>query len=145
MPSGGYRPQRVNTEAVAVSGPGKLSQRTDMIPSGGTYGSRKANEEIMAGAAMPKGTKSSSGTPSAPPRMNTAPVVGLFEPSQMPGVPVTNGYPFGPGDSPEPQIPEKYAMLRTYSDRLDTMASQPDAPEAFKRFWDYAKTIAKGS
>jgi hypothetical protein len=143
MPSGGYRPQRVNTEAVAVSGPGKLSQRTDMVPSGGTYGSRKATEEIMSGAPMPAGTKSAGPGPKAV--ASASPVVGLFEPSQMPGTPVTNGYPFGPGDTPEPQIPEKYQMLRTYSDRLDTMASQPDAPEAFRRFWDYAKTIAKGS
>jgi hypothetical protein len=133
----------VNTEAVAVSGPGKLSQRTDMVPSGGTYGSRKATEEIMSGAPMPAGTKSAGPGPKAV--ASASPVVGLFEPSQMPGTPVTNGYPFGPGDTPEPQIPEKYQMLRTYSDRLDTMASQPDAPEAFRRFWDYAKTIAKGS
>jgi hypothetical protein len=128
---------------VAVSGPGKLSQRTDMVPSGGTYGSRKATEEIMSGAPMPAGTKSAGPGPKSV--ASAAPVVGLFEPSQMPGTPVTNGYPFGPGDTPEPQIPEKYQMLRTYSDRLDTMASQPDAPEAFRRFWDYAKTIAKGS
>ena len=92
---------------------------------------------------MPAGTKSAGPKPKAV--ASASPVVGLFEPSQMPGTPVTNGYPFGPGDTPEPQIPEKYQMLRTYSDRLDTMASQPDAPEAFRRFWDYAKTIAKGS
>jgi hypothetical protein len=142
MPSGGYRPQRVNTQAMPVSGPGKLSQRTDMVPTGGTYGSRKATESLMSGAPMPSGTKSSGPKPqvSTPP-----PVVGLFEPSQMPGTPVTNGYPFGPGTSPEPQIPEKYAMLRSYADKLDTMASQPDAPESFRRFWDYTKTIAKGS
>lgn len=125
-----------------VSGPGKLSQRTDMVPTGGSYGSRKATEEMMAGAPMPAGTKSSGPGPKAP---TAAPIVGLFEPSQMPGVPVTNGYSFGPGDTPEPQIPEKYAMLRSYADKLDSMASQPDAPEAFRRFWDYTKTIAKGS
>ena len=142
MASGGYRPQRVNTEAVAVSGPGKLSQRTDMVPSGGSYGSRKATEEIMSGASMPSGTKSSGPKPKA---SSPTPVTGLFEPSQMPGTPVTNGYPFGPGDTPEPQIPEKYAMLRSYADRLDTMAAQPDAPESFRRFWDYTKTLAKGS
>lgn len=144
MASGGYRPQRVNTQSTAVSGPGKLSQRTDMIPSGGTYGSRKANEEIMSGAPMPKGTKSSSGMPSASPSINTAPVVGLFEPSQNSN-PVTDGFPFGPGATPEQQIPEKYSMLRSYADRLDTMAAQPDAPEAFRRFWEYTKTIAKGT
>jgi len=142
MASGGYRPQRVNTQSMPVSGPGKLSQRTDMVPTGGSYGSRKATEEIMAGASMPAGTKSSSAAPktSAP-----APVVGLFEPSQMPGVPVTNGYSVGPGMTPEPMIPEKYAMLRSYTDTLDSMASQPDAPEAFRRFWNYTKTLAKGS
>ena len=144
MPSGGYRPQRVNTQAMPVSGPGKLSQRTDMVPSGGSYGSRKATEEMMSGAAMPAGTKSSGGGPSKQPKIPTTPVVGLFEPSQNSN-PVTDGFPFGPGYTPEPQIPEKYAMLRTYADKLDTMASQPDAPEAFRRFWDYAKTIAKGS
>lgn len=143
MPSGGLRPTRVNTQAMPVSGPGKLSQRTDMVPSGGAYGERAATESIMAGAAMPAGTKSFGPGPKAP-AVSATPVASLFDPSQNSN-PVTDGYPFGPGATPEPQIPEQYSMLRAYADKLDTMASQPDAPEAFRRFWDYTKTLAKGS
>lgn len=92
MPSGGKREYRTNTEAKPVSGPGRLSQRTDMIPSGGAYGERKAMvEQIAAGnRAIPE-------QPSTP-----APkVTGLFAPTEMPQEPVTTGNPLGAGAGPE--------------------------------------------
>jgi hypothetical protein len=87
---GGKRPVRTNSQAKPVSGPGKLSQRTDMVPSNpNIYGDRKAMQETMSGAPMAQ---------VAP--MPT-PVVGLFEPTTRPDEPITAGSPMGPGPGPE--------------------------------------------
>lgn len=92
MPSGGKREYRTNTEAKPVSGPGRLSQRTDMIPSGGAYGERKAMVEQIAA-----GNRATPEQPAAP-----APkVTGLFAPTEMPQEPVTTGNPLGAGAGPE--------------------------------------------
>jgi hypothetical protein len=90
---GGKRPVRTNTQAKPVSGPGALSQRTDMMTASdpNVYGDRKATEELMAGAQMAK----QQPMPSAPP------LTGLFEPTTRPDEPVTAGNPFGPGPGPE--------------------------------------------
>ena len=46
---GGKRPVRTNSQAKPVSGPGALSQRTDMMTASdpNVYGDRKATEELM--------------------------------------------------------------------------------------------------
>jgi hypothetical protein len=88
---GGNRPVRTNTQAKPVSGPGKLSQRTDMIPSGGAYGERKAIEENIAAG--------NRATPDPAPRRN--PLAGLFEPTMSPNEAVTAGNPMGLGPGPE--------------------------------------------
>ena len=89
---GGPRTQRTNTQAKPVSGPGALSQRTDMINSDpNVYGDRKATQEIMSGAPMAK----------AQPVPTPPPVVGLFDPTQNPNEPVTTGNPMGEGAGPE--------------------------------------------
>lgn len=92
MPSGGKRTQRTNTTPKPVSGPGRLSQRTDMIPSGGAYGERKAMvEQISQGNnAMPE-------QPSTP----MPKVTELFAPSESPQEPVTAGNLLGMGPGPE--------------------------------------------
>lgn len=91
---GGYRkPAR----PAPVSGPGKLSRRTDGGPQamrvapGGKYGERKQMTEMQSSAPMKGGTPS----PALPP------VTGLFEPTQRPNEPVTAGSPLGPGSGPE--------------------------------------------
>lgn len=92
MPSGGKREYRTNTEAKPVSGPGRLSQRTDMIPSGGAYGERKETAELLAA-----GNRATPRQPATP-----APkVTGLFAPTEMPEEPVTTGNPLGMGPGPE--------------------------------------------
>lgn len=92
MPSGGKREYRTNTEAKAVSGPGRLSQRTDMIPRDLGYGERKAMVENIAA-----GNRATPQQPSVP-----APkVTGLFAPTEMPDEPVTTGNPLGMGAGPE--------------------------------------------
>jgi hypothetical protein len=89
---GGPRTQRTNTQAKPVSGPGALSQRTDMVNSDpNVYGDRKATQEIMSGAPMAK----------AQPVPTLPPVVGLFDPTQNPNEPVTTGNPMGEGAGPE--------------------------------------------
>jgi hypothetical protein len=89
---GGPRTQRTNTQAKPVSGPGALSQRTDMVNSDpNVYGDRKATQEIMSGAPMAK----------AQPVSTPRPVVGLFDPTQNPNEPVTTGNPMGEGAGPE--------------------------------------------
>jgi hypothetical protein len=88
---GGPRTQRTNTQAKPVSGPGALSQRTDMVNSDpNVYGDRKETKEIMSGAPMAKQRP-----------VPTTPITGLFEPTARPNDPVTTGNPLGPGPGPE--------------------------------------------
>lgn len=137
MPRGGSRPQRTNSKAMPVSGPGKLSQRTDMVPSGGAYGERKAIQEQMSGAPMSKGAPTQDIIANA--QKPSSPVVGLFEPSQRPNEPVTAGAPIGPGNSPQSQN-NKYVMVSKYLPQLEVMAAQTDAPASFKTFVSFVKT-----
>jgi hypothetical protein len=89
---GGSRPVRTNSQAKPVSGPGALSQRTDMVNSDpNVYGDRKATQEIMSGAPMAKAEP----VPTAPP------VTEMFAPTEMPNEPVTAGSPAGAGPGPE--------------------------------------------
>lgn len=90
---GGERTQRTNTEAKPVSGPGKLSQRTDMIPSGGAYGDRKAMVENIA--AGNRATPDQTQIPALPP------ITSLHAPTERPGEAVTTGNMLGAGGGPE--------------------------------------------
>lgn len=89
---GGNRPVRTNSQPKPVSGPGALSQRTDMMTNSNpnVYGDRKATEELMAGAPMARQQQVSK--PS---------VTDLFAPTQRPNEPVTSGNPMGAGPGPE--------------------------------------------
>ena len=89
---GGKRPVRTNSQAKPVSGPGALSQRTDMMTNSNpnVYGDRKATEEIMSGAPMAKQQPVAS-----------SPITELFAPTQKPNEPVTSGSPLGAGPGPE--------------------------------------------
>ena len=88
---GGRRPVRTNSQAKPVSGPGRLSQRTDMVNSDpNVYGDRKATQELMSSAPMAKAEA-----------MPATPVTGLFAPTERPNEPVTTGSPLGAGAGPE--------------------------------------------
>lgn len=119
-----------------VSGPGKLSKRTD-LPGDGTYGSRKEINEIKSGAPLAK---------AAPPEMYRLPsaskVVPLTQETQYPDQPITDGLPVGPGYTPPPPVNNRYAMISKYMNQLDSLAAQPDAPAAFKVFLNFVKTEA---
>lgn len=89
---GGKRPVRTNSQAKPVSGPGALSQRTDMVNSDpNVYGDRKATQELMSSAPMAR----AEAVPSAPP------ITGLFAATERPNEPVTTGSPLGAGAGPE--------------------------------------------
>lgn len=100
MARGGYRKPG---NPAPVSGPGKLSRRTDGGPgskqamqqmTGGKYGENKALMEQQQGATL-------AGSPTPNPRVSAptqqAPVTPLFAPTTRPEEPVTAGMPFGPG------------------------------------------------
>jgi hypothetical protein len=149
---GGYRRP---ANPAPVSGPGKLSRRTDGGPSSktaiqgmremsgsGKYGERKALQEAqlsapMAGNPMRAQSPVMTAAPSGPP------VVGLLDPSQRPGEPVTAGLPVGPGRTPERQMTGNYDMIMKYMPALELMASQEDAPEPFRALVNYVKVTAE--
>lgn len=93
---GGKRPQRTNTQAKPVSGPGALSQRTDMTPRDQVpsdpkvYGDRKRMQGEISGMVQ------AQPAPQRPPALSQ-----MFAPSERPDEPVTSGSPVGAGAGPE--------------------------------------------
>jgi hypothetical protein len=75
--------------------------------------------------------------------MPSAPAVGLFDPTQRPGEPVTSGLSVGPGRTPPAQMAGNYDMIVKYMPALELMASQDDAPEPFKALVQYVKVTAE--
>lgn len=89
-------------KAKPVSGPGALSQRTDMnqpirVPSGGPYGQRKRLEDQQRAAPLPAadGSPPGSSLPVGPGGAATD----IFGPTRRPGEPITTGAPLGAGDN----------------------------------------------
>ena len=150
---GGYRRP---ANPAPVSGPGKLSRRTDGGPSsksavqgmremsgGGKYGERKALEEAQSGAPM-AGNPVMGVAPAMPSGTSMGgPATGLFDPTQRPNEPVTAGLPVGPGETPAPNMVGNYDMIMKYMPALELMASQTDAPESFKSLVNYVKVTAE--
>lgn len=113
MARGGYR--KPNNPA-PVSGPGKLSRRTD-----GGAGSKQAMKEIRTGkygeskqiAEQQQGAPM-AGNPAPTPQVavpaNLPPITPLFAPTERPYEPVTEGMPFGLGSN---------AVVDTYNPQSD--------------------------
>lgn len=83
-----------------VSGPGKYAKRTDLSYQSDSYGDGVAYEAEKSGAPLARAPKSpmlsqAPQVPSGQPAMPTG--VGLFEPTQRPEEPITQGVDFGPG------------------------------------------------
>ena len=128
MPKGGARPVRTNSENKAVSGPGSLSERTDMQP--------------LSAGQVPQ-----SQIPSVPAKnlqsKTVQPVTNLFAPTERPDEPVTAGAPVGLGRTPEPAT--QYGMIQKYMPQLESLAAKEDAPESFKIFLGLVKSsISEG-
>lgn len=135
---GGYRRP---TNPAPVSGPGKLSRRTDGrqpvrdLPNA-KYGESTAFREAQAAAPM-SGDIGSGGMAAqaggAPMGPDLSGIVPLDAPSQRPDEPITAGMPGGLG--PGPRIPqqtspltdEQRARLRSYMPVLVILASREDA------------------
>lgn len=119
--------KRVPRNPAPVSGPGRMSRRTDGGPqqtkaemTGMGYGENADFQEIQSGAPMAaaptapsaRSRKGASGSPvSATP---------LFSPTQRPDEPITAGAPFGPG--PGPAAPAPTVNARTIRSMADTLA-----------------------
>jgi hypothetical protein len=132
MARGGMRTPR---NPAPVSGPGRLSRRTDGGPqqttqpmTGMAYGENVEFNEMQAsaplaatppaaGRAAPMGAAGGSGFRSEP----------LFAPTAFPEEPVTAGANFGPGDGP-PMIPQQsrptQSLVNTFR-KIESYTSDP--------------------
>lgn len=139
-----------------VSGPGRLSARTDLSPSNpnnrkiqgakeirsSEYGEGKELQALQTAAPM-------KGNPAPVPNVPIAPLGG---PSMRPEEPAEAGMPFGPGpgmDSlglppSQPVIPQELATISKYYDSLDNMARSSEAPESFKIFMQAVRSRLGG-
>lgn len=121
-----------------VAGPGPLSRRTDMtqklrdLPNA-DYGEGAAYRQQQKAAPM-------AASPDMPPQGDLAqllgqmkPGPGLAEPSQQPGVPVTDGAALGPGagtDALGIQSDESKQRNAAYLVALEFMANQPGTSDS---------------
>lgn len=153
---GGMR--RPNNPA-PVSGPGRLSQRTDGGPqqtqarmSGMPYGENADFMDIQSSAPM-------AAAPSVPttrmrnesPTGNGAAATPLFAPTGRPDEPITAGSQVGPGEGPVNTNPGMTAtnrsdaqMLGRYLPDLLRSAQAPNAPEGFIRFVRHLRNMQGG-
>jgi len=83
------------------AGPGKYSTRTDNLQMGSiAYGEGVDTAAIQSGAPLAK-TGSVKGIPASEVRAAQAPVTGLYDPTQRPNEPVTQGVDIGAGAGSE--------------------------------------------
>lgn len=146
---GGYRKPR---KPAPVSGPGRLSKRTDGGPAqkvrpvtGGAYGENKSLNDLQAAAPMAAGdvpSPPSAGASPAPPR-EPVNVIPFNAPTQNPDEPVTAGNPMGPGVGPEAmglQDPRTVAdrqdaqRLLEYLPTLEFIANLPGSSNAMRAY-----------
>ncbi len=128
MPKGGARPVRTNSENKAVSGPGSLSERTDMQPLSAGQVPQSQIPSVPVKNLQPKAVQ---------------PLTNLFAPTERPDEPVTAGAPVGLGRTPEPST--QYGMIQKYMPQLESLAAKEDAPESFKIFLGLVKSsISEG-
>lgn len=128
---GGY--QAPGTPA-PVSGPGALSQRTDVqapLPvTGGAYGESQYFEDIQRGADL-------YADPGPAP-------AGLMDPAGANDGPLTSGIPTGPGPGPEVlssfrRRQDEMASVSKYLPIMEKMAGSLDAPQAFRALVQFMK------
>lgn len=141
---GGYR-QPANP--APVSGPGKLSQRTDGGPGqpirdlpDARYGENAAFRAAQQAAPMASGSPMGAPMGMAGGLPDLSGIVPMGAPSQRPDEPIMTGMPSGPGGgSTAPSAAggmtaEQAARMRSYLPVLVLLASQDDADPATKRF-----------
>jgi hypothetical protein len=150
--------KRTPRNPAPVSGPGKLSRRTDGGPAqvnaqmtGMAYGENKDFMEIQEGAAM-AATPKSKGAMQAPQGAATSAMGAmglgnpLFSETQRPDEPVTAGVNFGPGAGatlPKPVYSQRSSddleNMKRYLPDLIEAASFTGAPATFKSLVNYLR------
>jgi len=136
-PRGGYQPP---SSPAPVSGPGRLSRRTDSQPIAtlpdAAYGEQATYRQDQAGAPMARVPELPAQGISA---ADLSQVVPFGAPTGRPGEPVTAGADAGPGpgsealglgDDQDPGIQHLKAILPS----LELMANQPQAGRALRQF-----------
>jgi hypothetical protein len=106
-----------------VSGPGKFAKRTDLQVQSTGYGDKVAYDANKSGAPLATAPKS--------PMLSQAPQVsaggaapagpGLFDPSQRPNEPITQGIDIGPGAGSEALMMQSQFAQTKISDTLAQM------------------------
>ena len=129
-----------------VSGPGKFAKRTDLQYQPDAYGEGVQYAADKAGAPLARASKSPMLSQAPTVRPSQQPVTGLFEPTQRPDEPVTQGIDMGPGAGSEvlamrqPDDTNFVAAVSSYKPVLNFIADQPNtSPEtraAIRQLWD---------
>lgn len=131
---GGYR-QPSNPSP--VSGPGRLSKRTDKgqpvrVAPGGDYGDRQDMVALQQAAPLAQ-TPPPQATPPAP--IDTSSLTPLHAPTEQPGVGLLDNLgQFSQPPSPSSMDPKTRAKMLTYLPTLLWLASQPEASEQTRQF-----------
>lgn len=138
MPQGGYQPP---TRPAPVSGPGRLSQRTDgrqamqQLPDAdyGEQATFRADQQAAPMAATPGPQQPTA----QPPDLSR--VVPMNAPSQRPGEPVTHGAALGPGADESAlglndNNDQGVQYLRKILPSLELLANSPIAGRAARQF-----------
>jgi hypothetical protein len=126
----------------AVSGPGKLSKRTDLPPTQGAkrlpnaaYGEQKAFQEMQGSAPMAKASNPMAG------------VIPLSAPTNRPNEPVTAGIDAGPGPGREilglkgsaETMQEDLSVLAKYMPLMAAYADTTESTGTMKAFVRYLR------
>jgi hypothetical protein len=150
---GGMR--RPNNPA-PVSGPGRLSRRTDgqgaMYMAGGEYGEGQEMMDLQTSAPMSK-TEAPAARPRASRGQAAAAEIArptpLFAPTERPDEPITAGAPFGPGPGAAPQLSiaeesaQEAQMMRRYLPALESIANSPEGTPTFRRFVRFLRAASE--
>ena len=134
---GGYRRP---SKPAPVSGPGRLSKRTDgrqpkRIASGGDYGDRQEMDQIQSGATMsesPTGASAGGGGGGMP--IDPSGLVPLDAPSGRPEEPITAGLDEFTQTPPSQLDDATRERLQGYLPTLLWLASRPQASEQTRQF-----------
>ena len=125
-----------------VSGPGRLSRRTDRSPfqkirelPDAAYGEAKEFNELQKQSPLANTPQQTTPAPSAGPQPNPMPlssVIPLGAPTQRPDEPVTAGVATGPGPGPEvlgQAMTARTAQYQSARDLLGSIAATSDNPD----------------
>lgn len=128
--------KRTPRDPAPVSGPGRMSRRTDGGPqqttvpmTGMGYGENADFNEMQSAAPLAAAPAvSNTRARSTSPTGQRAAATPLFAPTQRPEEPITAGAPFGPGPGPEPAPTMGAGRRVPISDTLRRLSSRNGDP-----------------